>query len=156
MGRLSMPKSRRKTKSTELIRFISKNPGLSIEEISKKLGWTRRSVKLILAKLEKTDKITSRYFPAITEFKDEPWDIQKDISSEESKLEEMLINLKIKEKEAFEKCIKARMSKDDNLASMYANQCAEIKKLINTVIANEDLLGRMNITIERLRINLRK
>ena len=36
------------------------------------------------------------------------------------------------------------------------NQCAEIKKLINTVIANEDLLGRMNITIERLRINLRK
>ena len=151
-----MPKSRRKTKSTELIQFISKNPGLSIEEISKKLGWTRRSVKLILAKLEKTNKITSRYFPAITKFKDEPWDIQKDISSEESKLEEMLINLKRKEKEAFEKCIKAQMSKDDNLASMYANQCAEIKKLINTVITNTDLLGRMNITLERLRINLKK
>lgn len=151
-----MPKSRRKTKSTELIQFISKNPGLSIEEISKKLGWTRRSVKLILAKLEKTDKITSRYFPAITEFKDESWDIQKDISLEESKLEEMLINLKRKEKEAFEKCIKAQMSKDDNLASMYANQCAEIKKLINTVITNTDLLSRMNITLERLRINLRK
>ena len=151
-----MPKSRRKTKSTELTQFISKNPGLSIEEISKKLGWTRRSVKLILAKLEKTDKITSRYFPTITEFKDESWDIQKDISLEESKLEEMLINLKRKEKEAFEKCIKAQMSKDDNLASMYANQCAEIKKLINTVITNTDLLGRMNITLERLRINLRK
>jgi predicted transcriptional regulator len=151
-----MSKSRRKTKSTELIQFISKNPGLSVEEISKELGWTPRSVKLILAKLEKSGKITSRYFPAITEFKDEPWDIQKDISSEESKLEEMLINLKRKEKEAFEKCIKAQMSKDDNFASMYANQCAEIKKLINTVIANEDLLSRMNITLERLRINLKK
>jgi division protein CdvB (Snf7/Vps24/ESCRT-III family) len=151
-----MPKSRKKTKSTELIQFISKNPGLSIEEISKKLGWTRRSVKLNLAKLEKTNKITSRYFPAITKFKDESWDIQKDISLEESKLEEMLINLKRKEKEAFEKCIKAQMSKDDNLASLYANQCAEIKKLINTVITNTDLLGRMNITLERLRINLKK
>jgi division protein CdvB (Snf7/Vps24/ESCRT-III family) len=151
-----MPKSRRKTKSTELIQFISKNPGLSIEEISKKLGWTRRSVKLILAKLEKTNKIRSRYFPTIIEFKDESWNIQKDISLEESKLEEMLINLKRKEKETFEKCIKAQMSKDDNLASMYANQCAEIKKLINTVITNTDLLGRMNITLERLRINLRK
>lgn len=151
-----MPKSRRKTKSTELTQFISKNPGLSIEEISKKLGWTRRSVKLILANLEKTDKITSRYFPTIIEFKDESWYIQKDISLEESKLEEMLINLKRKEKEAFEKCIKAQMSKDDNLASMYANQCAEIKKLINTVITNTDLLGRMNITLKRLRINLRK
>jgi division protein CdvB (Snf7/Vps24/ESCRT-III family) len=151
-----MPKSRKKTKSTELIQFISKNPGLSIEEISKKLGWTSRSVKLILAKLEKTNKITSRYFPTITEFKNESWNIQKDISLEESKLEEMLINLKRKEKETFEKCIKAQMSKDDNLASMYANQCAEIKKLINTVITNTDLLGRMNITLERLRINLRK
>jgi division protein CdvB (Snf7/Vps24/ESCRT-III family) len=151
-----MPKSRRKTKSTELIQFISKNPGLSIEEISKKLGWTRRSVKLILAKLEKMNKIRSRYFPTIIEFKDESWNIQKDISLEESKLEEMLINLKRKEKETFEKCIKAQMSKDDNLASMYANQCAEIKKLINTVITNTDLLGRMNITLERLRINLRK
>ncbi|OGD53819.1 hypothetical protein A3K80_05910 [Candidatus Bathyarchaeota archaeon RBG_13_38_9] len=151
-----MPKSRRKTKSTELIQFISKNPGLSIEEISKKLGWTHRSVKLNLAKLDKTGKITSRYFPAITGFKDESWDIQKDISLEESKLEEMLINLKRKEKETFEKCIKAQMSKDDNLASLYANQCAEIKKLINTVITNSDLLGRMNITLERLRINLRK
>ena len=151
-----MAKSRKKTKSSELIQFISKNPGLSVEEISKMLGWTLRSVKLNLAKLEKTGKIKSRYFPIITEFKDESWDIQKDISLEESKLEEMLTNLKRKEKEAFEKCIKAQMSKDDNLASMYANQCAEIKKLINTVIANADLLGRMNITLERLRINLRK
>jgi predicted transcriptional regulator len=151
-----MSKSRRKTKSTELMQFISKNPGLSVEEISKALGWTPRSVKLILTKLKKSGKITSRYFPSIIGFKDEPWDIQKDISSEESKLEEMLTNLKRKEKEAFEKCIKAQMSRDDNLASMYANQCAEIKKLINTVIANEDLLSRMNITLERLRINLKK
>lgn len=151
-----MAKNRKKTKSTELIQFISNNPGLNIEEISKKLGWTLRSVKLNLTKLEKTGKITSRYFPAITEFKDESWDIQKDISLEETKLEEMLNNLKRKEKETFEKCIKAQMSKDDDLASMYANQCAEIKKLINTVIANADLLGRMNITLERLRINLRK
>ena len=151
-----MTKSRKKTKSSELINFISKNPGLSLEEISKMLGWTLRSVKLNLAKLEKKGKIKSRYFPIIMEFKDESWDIQKDISLEESKLEEMLTNLKRKEKEAFEKCIKAQMSKDDNLASMYANQCAEIKKLINTVIANADLLGRMNITLERLRINLRK
>ncbi len=151
-----MVKNRRKTKSAELIQFISKNPGLSIEEISKRIGWTPRSVKLNLAKLEKTGKITSRYFPTLTEFKDESLDIQKDISLEETKLDEMLINLKRKEKEAFEKCIKAQMSKDDNLASMYANQCAEIKKLINTVIANADLLGRMNITLERLRINLRK
>ena len=151
-----MAKSRKKTKSSELIQFISKNPGLSVQEISKRLGWTLRSVKLNLSKLEKRGKITSRYFPATTEIKDESWDIQKDISLEESKLEEMLNNLKRKEKEAFEKCIKAQMSKDDNLASMYANQCAEIKKLINTVIANADLLGRMNITLERLRINLRK
>ena len=151
-----MVKNQRKTKSAELIQFISKNPGLSIEEISKRIGWTPRSVKLNLAKLEKTGKTTSRYFPTLTEFKDESLDIQKDISLEETKLDEMLVNLKRKEKEAFEKCIKAQMSKDDNLASMYANQCAEIKKLINTVIANADLLGRMNITLERLRINLRK
>ncbi len=146
-------RSAKTTRSTQLLQFISSNPGLSAEEISKSLGWTSRSVRLVLGRLERTSQISSRYFPVVApEVKDDYLGIEREISSGKSKLEKMLHNLRERDRETFEKCVKAQMARDENLASMYANQCVEIRKLMNTVIASENVLSRMSLALENLRL----
>jgi predicted transcriptional regulator len=140
-------------KSNQLLNFILKNPGLTVEQISRSLGWTNRSVRLVLRRLEKIGQISPRYFPMMaTSIEPEHLQLEKQMSSEEGRLERMLLNLQEREKETFEKCVRAKMTKDEGLASMYANQCAEIRKLINAVAANESLLARMSLTLESLKL----
>ncbi len=146
----------RQKKSNELLQFILKNPGLTVEQISKSLGWNSRSVKLALGRLERTGQVTPRYFSVVaTHAEPEYFQIDKEIESEESKLERMLLSLREREKATFEKCVRAQMAKDEKLASIYASQCAEIRKLINTAVANESLLTRMSLALENLRLRRR-
>ena len=141
------------TKAKVLLEFISKNPGLSIDQISGGLGWTCRSVKLVLSRLEKKGQISTKYFPVdMLETPVSQWGIEKQIRLETSKLDTMLLSLKEKEKETFEKCVEAQMARDENLASMYANQCAEIRKLIDSTVSNENLLNRIGNALERLKL----
>jgi len=150
-------KRQRKTKSVELLEFIAKNPGVTIDEISEDLGWTRRSVKMVLGKLEKAGEVSTRYFPVvIKEAGETPSGIDREIAFGKDRLEKMLLRLQERANEAFEKCVKAKMAKDENLASIYANQCAEIRKLINTVVASECILNRMGLAMDTLRLNLRR
>lgn len=141
------------TKAKVLLEFISKNPGLSIDQISGGLGWTCRSVKLVLSRLEKKGQISTKYFPVdMLETPVSQWGIEKQIRLETSKLDTMLLSLKEKEKETFEKCVEAQMARDENLASMYANQCAEIRKLIDSTVSNENLLNRIGNALESLKL----
>lgn|GEM_PF-1098748 len=141
------------TKAKVLLEFISKNPGLSIDQISGGLGWTRRSVKLVLGSLEKKGVISTKYFPIdMLETPVSQWGIEKQIRLETSKLDTMLLSLKEREKETFEKCVEAQMARDENLASMYANQCAEIRKLIDSTVSNENLLNRIGNALEGLKL----
>jgi len=147
----------RKTRSVELLEFIAKNPGMTLDEISEGLGWTRRGVKLALGKLERTGGVSTRYFPVVIgERKETQSGINREIAFGKDRLEKMLTRLQEQANEAFEKCVEAKMAKDENLASIYANQCAEIRKLIGTVVASESFLSRMGLAMESLRLNLRR
>jgi division protein CdvB (Snf7/Vps24/ESCRT-III family) len=152
---LNVPRKKqiKPTKAKVLLEFISKNPGLSIDQISGGLGWTRRSVKLVLGRLEKKGQISTKYFPIdMLETPVSQWGIEKQIRLETSKLDTMLLSLKEREKETFEKCVEAQMARDENLASMYANQCAEIRKLIDSTVSNENLLNRIGNALEGLKL----
>jgi predicted transcriptional regulator len=147
----------RKSKSNELLQFISRNPGLNVEEISTRLGWTSRSVRLVLGRLVRTGQVLSRYFPVVTiEVGGDYRVVDRELEEGRDKLEKTILRLQERAKETFEKCVQAQMAKDDHLASMYANQCAEIKKLINAVAASEDVLNKMSLSLESLRLNLRR
>jgi len=50
-----------------------------------------------------------------------------------SRLEKFKSRLQLRDKELFEKCVSAQMARDSTSASMYANQCAEIRRLTRLV-----------------------
>ncbi|MCX6659914.1 MAG: hypothetical protein NTX81_06000 [Candidatus Bathyarchaeota archaeon] len=106
-----------------------------------------------MGRLEKRGQISTKYFPIVMlETPVSQWGIEKQIRLETSKLDTMLLSLKEREKETFEKCVEAQMARDENLASMYANQCVEIRKLIDSTVSNENLLNRIGHALESLKL----
>ncbi|MGQ9542954.1 MAG: winged helix-turn-helix transcriptional regulator [Candidatus Bathyarchaeia archaeon] len=144
----------KKSKSTILLQFIKQNPGLNVREISERLGWTQRSVRLVLSRLEKSGQISTRFFPTVLGVGEEFWDIEKEVSNEKGRLERIVSKLRERDRETFEKCVKAKMAKDDKLASLYAGQCAEIRRLIRVIVASEGVLNRVGLALESLRLSL--
>jgi DNA-binding MarR family transcriptional regulator len=144
----------RVSKSSILLQFISRNPGLGVEEISKTLGWTPRSVKLVLNRLEKSGRVSTRFFPTVLHVNEERWEVEKEVSSEKEKLERIILKLRERDRETFEKCVKAKMLRDDKLATLYASQCAEIRRLIRAVVASQGVLTRIGVALESLRLSL--
>ncbi|MEM3004558.1 MAG: winged helix-turn-helix transcriptional regulator [Candidatus Bathyarchaeia archaeon] len=150
-------KHARMTRSAELLEFISKNPGMTVDEISAGLGWSRRSVRLALGKLEKAGGVSTRYFPvSVKEFGEGLSSVDEEIALGRDRLEKMLSRLQARADEAFEKCVEAKMAKDEDLASIYAGRCAEIRRLINSVVASESILNRMALAMDSLRLSLRR
>jgi predicted transcriptional regulator len=147
----------RRTRSVELLEFILKNPGMTVGEISEGLGWSRRSVRLALGKLERTGEVSTRYFPvSVKEVGEDLSEVEEEIALGKDRLEKMLNRLQAKADEAFEKCVEAKMAKDDDLASIYAGRCAEIRRLINSVVASESILNRMALAMDSLRLSSRR
>ena len=61
-----LQRSKREKKSSDsdrLFRLISENKGLSVEEISEKLGWTGSKTNRMLGVLDRKGCITKRVFP---------------------------------------------------------------------------------------------
>ncbi|MBS7622502.1 helix-turn-helix transcriptional regulator [Candidatus Bathyarchaeota archaeon] len=162
-GRGKRPESKglkkhvRRTRSTILRDFILKNPGMTAGEISEGLGWSRRSVRLALAKLERAGEVSTRYFPVLVKEAGEGLSrVEEEIALGKMRLEKMLERLRAKADEAFERCVEAKMAKDEDLASIYAGRCAEIKRLINSVVASESILNRMALAMDSLRLSIRR
>ncbi|MBS7626182.1 hypothetical protein KEJ51_03965 [Candidatus Bathyarchaeota archaeon] len=144
----------RVSKSSVLLQFISRNPGLGVEEISKMLGWTPRSVKMVLSKLEKSGRVSTRFFPTVLHVDEGCWEVEKEVSNEREKLEKIILKLRERDRETFEKCVKAKMLREDKLATLYASQCAEIRRLIRAVVASQVVLTRIGVALESLRLSL--
>ena len=49
-----------------------------------------------------------------------------------------------REKELFGNCVLAQMEGDSEKATMYANQCAELRKIIRLVAGAEETLSKLN------------
>jgi len=52
--------------------------------------------------------------------------------------------LQAREKDLFGKCVSAQIEGDSEKAKMYANQCAEVRKIIRLVAGTEETLSMLS------------
>lgn len=146
MRHLERVKRKTETGSNRLLRFISENQGLSVQEISEKLGWTKSKTYRVLNLLEKKGWIVKRVFsaavPRITIKPDEKTQL---LNQRSMKLEAWKDKLQTREKELFGKCVSAQMEGDTERAKIYANQCAEVRKIIRLVAGAAEILSKLTL-----------
>ncbi len=131
--------------SSKLFRFISENQGLSVQKLSEKLGWTKIKTNRMLSVLERKGWIVKRVFstahPRIVVKSDERSQL---LSDKVTKLVAWKNKLQAREKELFGKCVSAQTEGDSEKATMYANQCAEVRKIIRLVAGTEETLSKLS------------
>jgi len=66
-----------------------------------------------------------------------------------SKLGAWRIKLQTREKELFGKCVSAQMEGDCETATMYANQCAEVRKIIRLVAGTVETLSELSSSADK-------
>jgi len=131
--------------SSRLFRMVSENQGLSVQDLSSKLGWTRAKTNRALTILERKGWIVRRAFPAAQpRIAVEPDETVKRLNVQFTRLAAWKAKLQRREKELFEKCVSAQMEGDPSKATMYANQCAEIRKIVRLVTGTELTLSRLS------------
>jgi len=64
------------------------------------------------------------------------------------KLEHMYSRLQQRDRELFQRCVGAQVSKDSAHARIYANECAEIRKIAQVVLGSELALERVILRLE--------
>lgn len=137
-----------KSDSNRLLQFISENQGLTIQEIAEKLGWSKSKTNRMLNVLERKGGIVKRVFsatqPKIVVKQDERTQL---LSDRFTKLAAWKDKLQTREKELFGKCVSAQMEGDSEKARMYANQCAEVRKIIKLVTGTEETLSKLNAPV---------
>ena len=133
--------------SNRLFRFISENQGLSVDKISEKLCWTKSKTNRILSLLERKEWIVKRVFSAAQPMMAVKQDERIQLFSDKfRKLAAWKNKLQAREKELFDKCVSAQMVGNSETARMYANQCAEVRKIIRLVAGTEETLSMLSTT----------
>jgi len=135
----------------QLSRFISENPGSTVEDASTRLNWTSGRTSKTLTRLEKKRLMAIRIYPisqpAPKQFPLSPEiaEAVRQMRTQLSRLEKFKNRLKLRDKEIFEKCVNAQMARDSASASLYANQCAEIRRLIRLVSNMQRIVGQFAV-----------
>jgi division protein CdvB (Snf7/Vps24/ESCRT-III family) len=70
------------------------------------------------------------------------------LGSQKEKLEHMSSRLQQRDKEMFQRCIGAQLSKDTAHAALYANECAEIRKMAHLTLSSELALERVILRMQ--------
>ena len=70
--------------------------------------------------------------------------VQKRLDDARSRMEQ-------KHKMLFDKCVRAQRVKDSSLAIMYANECAQVKKITQTIITSQLALEQVILRLETVR-----
>jgi division protein CdvB (Snf7/Vps24/ESCRT-III family) len=70
------------------------------------------------------------------------------LGSQKEKLEQMSSRLQQRDKEMFQRCIGAQLSKDTAHAALYANECAEIRKMAHLTLSSELALERVILRMQ--------
>jgi len=138
-------KTRTESDSNKLFRLVLGSQGLNSQELASKLGWNRAKTNRMLGTLERKGWVVRRVFPAAQpRIAVEPEEAVKRLSSQFVRLAAWKARLQRREKELFEKCVSAQMEGDSTKATMFANQCAEIRKIIGLVTRTELTLSRLS------------
>lgn len=131
--------------SNKLFRFITENQGLSTPEISEKLAWTKSKTNRNLNSLERKGWIVKRVFSAAQpRLLTKPDERIQLLSDKFTKLVAWKAKLQTREKELFGKCVSAQMDGDSEKARLYANQCAEVRKIVRLVAGTEETLSKLS------------
>ena len=72
------------------------------------------------------------------------------LGSQKEKLEHMSSRLQQRDKEMFQRCIGAQLSKDSAHAALYANECAEIRKMAHITLSSELALERVVLRLQTI------
>jgi len=132
--------------SSALFRFISENQGLNVQEISENFGWTMNKTNRMLNVLERKKWIVKRIFPATQQTSVVKTEKRaRFLSNKFTKLMAWKGRLEAREKELFGKCVSAQMEGDSVKATMYANQCAELRKIIRLVGGAAETLSKLSL-----------
>ena len=67
---------------------------------------------------------------------------------QKEKLEQTIGKLQKRDQEIFQRCVGATLAKDTEHATIYANECAEIRKLVTTVLASQLALERVILRLQ--------
>ena len=67
------------------------------------------------------------------------------------RLDNTLRQLEVRDKKLYDKCVKALQEKNAPTASMYANECAEIRKIAKMTLASQLALERVALRLETIR-----
>lgn len=63
-------------------------------------------------------------------------------------LEHSRLNMEQKHKALFSKCLHAQETKDMQTAVMYANECAQVKKIVQTIVTSQLSLEQVGLRLE--------
>jgi len=66
----------------------------------------------------------------------------------QSRLEQTASKMEYKSKELFEKCVNAQSAKDFERAKVYANECAEIRKIAKVVLSSQIAIEQVALRLE--------
>src|SRR5215831_2696783 len=72
------------------------------------------------------------------------------LATQKDKLEHMSSRLQQRDKEMFQRCIGAQLSKDSAHAALYANECAEIRKMAHITLSSELALERVVLRLQTI------
>lgn len=142
------PKTEIDQDEVQLSRFISENPGSTVEGATEHLNWTSSRTSKTLSRLEKKGLIATRIYsisqPAPQQVPSTPemTEAVVQMRTQFNRLEKFKNRLRLRDKEIFDKCVNAQMARDSLSASMYANQCAEIRRLIRLVSNMQRIVGK--------------
>ena len=70
------------------------------------------------------------------------------LSIQKERLESMASKIQQKDRELFQRCIGAEMSKDLAHARLYANECAEVRKIAQVVLSSQLALERVVLRLD--------
>ena len=73
------------------------------------------------------------------------------LQSQENRLSGAAARMQQHDKEMFDKCVRAQMSKDNARASMYANECAQIRKMAKVTLQCQLALEQAALRLETAR-----
>ena len=72
------------------------------------------------------------------------------LATQKEKLEHMSSRLQQRDQEMFQRCIGAQLSKDSAHAALYANECAEIRKMAHITLSSELALERVVLRLQTI------
>ena len=137
-------KKMKESDSNKLLHLISENEGLSIQEISEKLGWTKSKIDRTLNTMERNGWIVKRVFSAAQPMIAKSDERYQRLANKFTKLVAWKDKLHAREKDLFGKCVSAQIEGDSEKAKMYANQCAELREIIRLVSATAETVSKLS------------